>query len=501
MDLLKKNIISNIAGKGLSAFFALLFVPFYIELLGSESYGLIGFFVSLQTILSISDMGLNGAFIRQTARLSIQPNRSGELRDLCRTFEIIFFSLGCFLVLIVFLFSEYIAFKWLNPVDLSPLDIKNSVILMGGAIGAQFVFTIYQGALNGLQRQVVLNGLLVLSGAVRGVGAILLLTFVEARIDIFFMWQLVVSVIQLLVVRVIVWRGMPYNKSSPHVNLPLIKPLFKFALGMSGITITSVILTQVDKVVLSRMLSLEIFGYYSLAVMAASIPMLISSPVNNAIYPRLTQLVAGGEWNELRALYHRSCKLVGVLIIPISLVVASFSKELIFLWTQNAIVAENSHLLLSVLVIGSAMLGLMAIPYSLQLAFAWTKLAFLMNIIAIIILVPLLIQLTSMYGALGASFVWMLLNLMYMFITIQIMHGRVLQDDMWEWYLEDVGKPLFASAAVVLTSRYLVTDFLSGWQLVLSILAAFTLSICAAGFGAFGARSSISWVKNIVVRQ
>jgi O-antigen/teichoic acid export membrane protein len=500
MNLLKRNIISNIVGKGFSAFLALLFVPFYIELLGSESYGLIGFFVSLQTILSISDMGLNGAFIRQTAKLSIQPNRTGELRDLCRTFEVIFFVLGCFLALIVFLFSEYIAFKWLNPVNLSPLDIKNSVILMGGAIGAQFVFTVYQGALNGLQRQVVLNGLLVLSGVVRGVGAILLLTFVEARIDIFFMWQVAVSVIQLLVVRVIVWRGMPYNKNPPQVNFLLIKPLFKFALGMSGITITSVILMQVDKVILSRMISLESFGYYSLAVMAASIPMLISSPVNNAIYPRLTQLVAGGDWNELRALYHRSCKLVGVLIIPIGLVVASFSRELIFLWTQNEIVAENSHLLLSVLVIGSTMLGLMAIPYSLQLAFAWTKLAFFMNIIAIIILVPLLIQLTSMYGALGASFVWVILNFMYVFITIQIMHRRVLQDDMWEWYLKDVGKPLLASSVIVLTSRYLVSDALSDWQLVLSITAVFSISVCAAGFGAFGVRNSISRVKNIVVR-
>ena len=39
---------------------------------------------------------------------------------------------------------------------------------------------------------------------------------------------------------------------------------------MSGIAVLAVILTQMDKVILSRMLPLEMFGYYALASTVAT---------------------------------------------------------------------------------------------------------------------------------------------------------------------------------------------------------------------------------------
>ena len=49
----------------------------------------------------------------------------------------------------------------------------------------------------------------------------------------------------------------------------LLKGIWRFTAGMSGISILAVILTQLDKVILSKMLSLEMFGYYTLASMVA----------------------------------------------------------------------------------------------------------------------------------------------------------------------------------------------------------------------------------------
>ena len=55
---------------------------------------------------------------------------------------------------------------------------------------------------------------------------------------------------------------------------------------MSGIAVLSVILTQMDKVILSRMLPLETFGYYSLAGAVAMKALgYLVLPVFNSVYP------------------------------------------------------------------------------------------------------------------------------------------------------------------------------------------------------------------------
>ncbi len=84
------------------------------------------------------------------------------------------------------------------------------------------------------------------------------------------------------------------------------------------------------------------------------------------------------------------------------------------LWTQSPVTAEHTHLLVSILVMGTAFNGLMNIPYALQLAFGWTRLAFLVNLVSVLLLVPLMIVLTKWYGAVGAASVWVILNVGYM---------------------------------------------------------------------------------------
>ena len=58
MISLKRNIIANLAGSGWVALMSFTFIPFYIHFMGIESYGLVGFFMSLQAVLFILDLGL-----------------------------------------------------------------------------------------------------------------------------------------------------------------------------------------------------------------------------------------------------------------------------------------------------------------------------------------------------------------------------------------------------------------------------------------------------------
>jgi O-antigen/teichoic acid export membrane protein len=152
---------------------------------------------------------------------------------------------------------------------------------------------------------------------------------------------------------------------------------------------------------------------------------------------------------------------VSVLVLPVAVVMAVFSKEILLLWTQNPTTTAQTAPILSLLVIGTALNGMMNLPYALQLAHGWTQLAFYINVVAVAVLGPLVYVLASHYGAIGAASVWAGLNSGYVLIGIQLMHRRLLRGEMWRWYVEDFGMPLMGVLVTVGVGSLLVNQSIS----------------------------------------
>ena len=197
----------------------------------------------------------------------------------------------------------------------------------------------------GLQKQVLLNVINVCMSTLRGAGAVLILWLVSPTIQAFLLWQIVISVINAFLLAMFMWRRLPHGDTKAVFQKQLLKGIWRFTAGMSGISILAVILTQLDKIILSKMLSLEMFGYYMLASMVAMSLGRLFTPVFISIYPRFTQLVSIDDQDGLKQLYHKSCQFMSVLILPVAIVIALFSYEIILLWTQNPTTAEKTHLL------------------------------------------------------------------------------------------------------------------------------------------------------------
>src|SRR2546430_10595963 len=104
---------------------------------------------------------------------------------------------------------------------------------------------------------------------------------------------------------------------------------------MSGFIAMWLLLTQIDKVILIRLVSLEMFGYYVLVGSIAMSLYLLVLPLFNALYPRLTQLVSTSDQEGLREIYQHGCQLMSVLIIPFSTLLVFYSKEVLLVWTGN----------------------------------------------------------------------------------------------------------------------------------------------------------------------
>lgn len=449
MSSFKINIAANFAGSAWQAFMGLLFIPLYIKFMGMEAFGLIGFFAMLQPILNLMDMGISVTLNREMARLSALPGNEQEMRDLSRSLEVIYWLIAVLLAIGVISLSSLIANRWVNPGQLSAHTVERAIMIMGLVVAFQWPSGLYTGGLMGLQKQVLLNFINSVLSTFKGAGAVLVLWLIAPTVKAFFLWQLLVSIINAFVLAWFFWSSLPAAERAPRFKTELLSRVWKFAAGMSGMAVLITILNQTDKIVLSKLLTLEAFGYYMLAWAVAMTLNRLVGPVFSAVSPKLTQFVAAGDLPGLKQLYHKSSQLVAILTLPAAFVLAFFSYDVLLLWTQNAGAAENSYILLSLLIAGAGLNALLYIPYALQLAYGWVKLGLYVNLAALVVILPLILAGVKLYGAPGGAAALLILTVGNLIFSIQLMHTRLLSTEKWRWYSQDVIIPLFASAAAV----------------------------------------------------
>lgn len=444
---LRVNVVANFVGRAWTVVLGFLFVPVYLKLLGIEAYGLIGVFATLQAVFGLFDLGMGVTVNRELARLSAISEMQRDRQSVLRTLEVCYWTVSILTGILVFASSSVVATRWIQSGSLGRDTVREALRLMGLVLALQLPFSFYQGALLGLQRQVLLNIITVACGTARMAGTALVLWLVSPTIQAFFACQLIVSVMQTCAISIATWITIGGWRRAP-VEFARLAAMWRFALAISGNAVVGIALTQIDKVILSRMLPLEQFGYYALAGTVASIMWQPIIPLNQALYPQFAQLFEKGAEGALAALYHRACQLMSVLLGPLALIVMLFSYQLILLWTGNAEVAAGAYVMAALLVAGTTLNGLASVPGYLQSAAGWPQLVMYTNLISAIALVPTLVIATRHYGGVGAAVVWVLLNTGYVLFNVPLMHRRLLRNERFAVYMKDVAFPVLAAAAV-----------------------------------------------------
>ena len=485
---LKQNIISNFAGQGWSFIIGMVATPLYIKFLGIEGYGLIGFYTTLQaTFNSFLDFGLSITINRELARYTTLPDKVGQTRDLVRTIEIGYWTIGLLIGIGVCLSASFIADYWIQAENISTALIRNVVIIMGIITFIQWPLTFYQGGLIGLQKLVALNTLSVIFNTLRAVGAIILLWNFSPAIIVFFLWQVALSVLQVLATAILLWRSLPPSDHAPTFQIKLLTDTWHFAAGVTATSFVAFFLEQADKLILSKFLTLEFFGYYSLATTLNSQFQLVGAQIFRPLFPRFAALVARNAADEVWNLYRKSCQLVSVIILPIAAIVALFSLRLIQIWTQDSTTAARTAPIVALLFISTALYNLLDVPYSLIVAYGWTKLGFFQQLISAVVLIPLMVTLTLRFGGMGAAFTKVLLSLAYLVFIPPIVYRKfpVLKGKLMRFYVTDTGLPLLAVLIVAGVGYWLIPPGLATVPflvvIVLITLITFGTAVFAAG--------------------
>jgi O-antigen/teichoic acid export membrane protein len=469
---IKKNVIANYAGQGWSALMSIAFVPLYIRYIGIEAYGLVGLFAVIQVWLGLLDVGMSPALNREMARYVAGAKDIRSTRNLLRTLEVIAGVIGLIVVIIVCLSANWITTQWVKLDHLSLEEARHSVMIMSIAIGARWVAGLYRSALTGLQCQVSLNALVIIFATIRGVGVLGVLEWMSPSVVGFFAFQAIVSVLEMLALACMTRAYLAPSSHQIRFEMNELRAIWRFALGVTAISFLALLLTQIDKVLLSSLLPLKEFGYYTLATSVAGVLAMITGPLPTVYFPKFSELVAKNDNQELTRVFHQSAQLVCLTLLPAAAILAVFSYELMFVWVGDSHTAETTAPIITLIALGTLLNGYMVMPYFMQLAHAQTRLVIVANTIAVVVLVPAIIFVVPYWGGVGAAACWLTLNICYMSLLSKFVFRKIMINEMKSWYLNDVIFPSVTVLAAAGCMRILFLAFhgLTRYQLFLFLL-------------------------------
>lgn len=437
-------------------------MPMYIKYMGAEAYGLVGFYIMMQAWMQLLDMGMTPTLIRETARYRGGSISLLELRQLLRTLETVFFCFSLLGILASFFFSSLIARKWLN-IEYLPIDtVRHSINLIGLAVILRWASGLYRGVITGFEAFLWFSAYNISISVVRFIVVLPVLLWVNNDPKIFFAHQFFVAVVEIILLK-LKSQSLIRQQKNEEEQHPIsifdwnsLQKVLKFSTTVAFTASVWAVVTQSDKLILSKILTLGDYAYFTLATMASSGILLLSNTAGTALMPRFSKLGAEDKKEELIDLYRIATKYVGSVTIPATLVLVFFSEPILFVWTGNLEIAAKAKNILSLYALGNGFLVFSTFPYYLQYARGNLKLQFIGNILYLLFFAPVLIVLSLQYGVIGAGWSWLAANFISFIAWVAYIHSKIYHRMHLKWLFNDIGASLYFLVPAVFVINHLV---------------------------------------------
>jgi O-antigen/teichoic acid export membrane protein len=474
------NTLANFVGSSLTQVAGIFFSIAYFRILGAENFGLVGFSVTLvQLGTYFADMGIGRVVVRELARRAHVSDLAEQMSDVLFTLQATNFALALAVGIAIASGAPWLAEHWLKLGDVPLSDAIHAIVIMGAIALLQFPRSISSEALRGLQHQVLSNVLMTVFTLLRGCITLCALYFIAPTAVVFLVSQVLVGFAETAAFTAAAWFYIPKSSRLPRFDTKVIRETWAFALADGGAVLIGAGMMLGDKVILSRTLPLEAFGAYVFCASLADGVTRVSGPFSSAFFPHFVGLIAKKQEQKLSQDYLRVTQIVASILIPISVTIAFFSKEILQLLVGKPEIVASFALVLALRTIANLFNCLQHMPHALQLAIGLSSLALKVNLVSICIYLPAIVILTPRFGAVVPAALWLGVNALNAIPMIIGTHRRILRDDIWNWVYGSVARPFAITIAIVCVSWLFYPGRVS-WPLTFPWLAVTALACCAA---------------------
>jgi O-antigen/teichoic acid export membrane protein len=244
-------------------------------------------------------------------------------------------------------------------------------------------------------------------------------------------------------------------------SVPALASVWSFSLSMAALSVLGVLISQLDRLMLSKMLPLADLGYYTLAYSAASTVSLGISAISSAMLPSFTSAIGRDAMDELRVRYDDGNRvllfIVGLIVFPL----VFFGDTILTAWV-GADAARGAYRPLILLALGFWCSALLSNAYSLAIASGRPGVVLRLSAASALPYFVAMFFLLREGGASGAALGWLLLNMAYVVVLVPAVHRRLLNESGRHWVLAIFVPFAALGVAVFGGARALVSAFPAG---------------------------------------
>ncbi|SDH61687.1 lipopolysaccharide biosynthesis protein [Propionivibrio dicarboxylicus] len=487
VDNIRKNIISNLAGQLYVSAIAILATPQYLKLMGVEAYALVSIFALIQSLFNMLDLGLSPTLARETARTRGGVDGFAGFFDVLRAINIVFMFIAIVGCVFLVASSGYISRSWLNVDRLDVSEVQFALVAMACSICMRWMSGFYRATVTGFEKFLWLSGWNSIVATLRFVAVIPVLVVFDGSFIAFFVFQVMVAAIEVFGLiqksRRLIRNNFGEVRSSRKSVVESLKPVFGFSSGIAFTSVVWALITQSDKLVLSKLLSLSDYGFFSVGVLLASGVVMLGGPITSAAVPKMALLHASAMHLEMQVLYKRVSQYTAVAVVPATLVLYFYSGKIIELWTGNSLVSDQASEVFAFYTLGNCLMVLASLPLLLQYAEGKIRLHVIGNFIYALVYYPVLIWSVKRFGVEGACWSWLLINLISLVLWTPVIHSALFRNGHLRWLRDDLLKIALPCCIFVYASKELI-NFTGDRVLDISILL--IIYLMSLVFGAVG---------------
>lgn len=455
---LSVNVVANAVGRTWQAVLQIIVTPITLQLLGAESYGVVGFSSAILGTLAFLDSATSPVLARELNPAARQAADPVKLRNMLFSLQAIAFATAFVVAFGLAAGAPWVARYWLTASSLSETWLKWSIVLIALGIAAQWPSMLYGSAFVAHERQDLLALIRIIAVTLQSLGGIALLYLVARDILTYLAWLAWISLAASVAMGVTLWRIMPPAAHASRFDSSLLWTHRRFILGNLIIGLQAALLTQADKLIVARFATLDALAAYSLASMVAfTLNSLAAVPILGSLMPRFAALAAGADRASLAEAVHRFSQIVALSLLPTAATLAMFAEPALRLWLgqDSPLVLPVSELLPWVLA-GVCMNALMGVPHLVQLGHGWTGLAIRTNAIATPVFVLASWWGIPVYGSVFGAWAFMALNAVYILVQAPLVFRRLMPGNSLRWLMADIATPAAVSVSTVVLLRRLV---------------------------------------------
>ncbi|MEC4684613.1 MAG: oligosaccharide flippase family protein [Nitrospirota bacterium] len=479
MSRLSKNIIYNLIGQGLLLVLGFVSIKYIFKQLGEDALGIIYFSTMMNALLcAVLEMGICSTTVREvSAHFKSEPD---YIRDLIRTASVFYWGAYALLGLAIYFLAPVLVEKWIN---LKTMDSETAIYILrilGIASLVALPRSFYASLFRGLQRMEFNNFIDVVTIGLQQFGTVLILAFGGNLFHVVY-WFASCYALRILIYLAVSVRFFSLKAIIPGFSSVVVKRNFGFASRMMFISIVSVIRTQADKLIISKLMPVGVLGFYSVAYGTASKGALLTGAVSQAAYPSLSELFRKGDRSKLISQYRKLQDLLCFGIVPLFAAIP-FALLPLFSYILNADIATLLLVPTTLLCVGFFMNGTVNVPYVLSLAVGKPGIIARQNFYGLFVTLPVTALLIYFWGLTGAGLSWVFYHIFTYSYGVPRICRECIEIPVWQWYRHVL--KIFVLTGLTYGLAWIALDFVSA-HTIINLAIAYLIATILFLIGAF----------------